>query len=97
MERKEPESVGDVLRSLLEESSLQERMNELKAIELWPGIIGNEISRECKKPQVRNGVMTIGISNSSLRQELHMNRSRLIKTINDHIGKEIIKEIKFVS
>ena len=97
MEKKNPESVGDVLRSMLEQTDLQHRMDELKAADLWPYITGPDIAAECSKPVVKNGLMTIGVKNASLRQEMHMNRSRIIEIINSHLGKEIITEIRFIS
>lgn len=97
MERQAPRSAGDVLRDLLQETSLQSRMNELRAIELWPKIVGEEISRLTGRPAVKNGVMWIGVPNASLRNELHINRSSLLRFINDYFGKEIIIEIRFVS
>ena len=97
MERKHPESVGDVLRSLLEETDLQNRMEELRAADLWSKVAGEAIASECGKPTVKNGVMSVSIPNASLRQELLMNRSRLKNLINKYIGKDIITEIRFVS
>lgn len=97
MERREPESVGDVLRGLLEETMLQDRMEELRAADLWPKVVGRQIAGECKPPSVKKGIMSIGVGNASLRQELHMSRSRLREMINNHLGKEVIKEIKFIS
>ena len=97
MERKRPESVGDVLRSLLEETRLQSRMEELRAASLWEKVVGDAIAAECSKPKVKNGVMSIGVRNASLRQELHMSRTGIRALINKHIGKEIITEIRFVS
>lgn len=97
MKRIEPESVGDVLRNLLQEAELQGRMEELKAVELWPKTVGNAIASECGKPIVRKGIMSIGVKNASLRNELHMSRTTLRRLINQELGKEIITEIKFVS
>lgn len=97
MKRSEPESVGEVLRRLLEESQLQERLDELKAVELWPKTVGETIALECGKPTVKNGIMSVGVKNASLRNELHMSRSTLRRIINQEIGKETITEIKFVS
>ena len=97
MERYEAQSIGDVLRTLLEETSLQERMDELKAAHLWPAVVGTPIARLCKPATVKKGVMTVGVANASLRQELHMSRSRLRQLINEAIGKETILEIKFTS
>lgn len=97
MERKVPQSVGDVLRNLLEESSLQGRMEELRAVELWPSVVGREIALQCRKPFVKGGVMSVGVANAALRNELHMNRTRLRLHINELIGKDTITEIKFIS
>ena len=97
MERKEAQSIGDVLRNLLEETSLQNRMDELKAASLWEEIAGSSISSSTSKPLVKNGIMQIGVPNASLRNKLHMNRSRLRDIINKTMGKEVITELKFTS
>ena len=97
MQRHTPESVGDVLRNLLEETSLQQRMEELKAIEMWAKIVGPELASLTSRPAVKNGVMQVGVPNASLRNELLMNRSRLMQIINSTLGKQIIKEIRFTS
>ena len=97
MDRKVPESVGDVLRNLLEETSLQGRMEELKAVGLWSSVVGDEIASQCRKPLVKSGIMTVGVPNASLRHELMMNRTSLRVNINELIGKETVKEIKFIS
>lgn len=97
MDRKVPQSVGDVLRSLLEETALQTRMDELKAADIWGNIVGNNIASLTSRPYVKNGLMSIGVPNASLRNELHMSRSRLCSLINKTLGKEIIKEIRFTS
>lgn len=97
MQRHEPHSVGEVLRNLLEESSLQDRMDELKAASMWPTIVGKQLAEFTGRPSVKKGIMTIGVPNASLRNELMMNRSRLREIINNHLGKEVITEIKFTS
>ena len=97
MERRTPQSVGEVLRNLLEETSLQGRIDELKAAEMWSKIVGKDIAGKSSKPFVKNGVMQIGVPNASLRHELYINRSRLIELINQTLGKEIIKEIRFTT
>ena len=97
MERREPESVADVLRNLLEETSLQDRMDELKAAAIWSKIVGPGLAQQTSKPYVNKGVMSVGVPNASLRNELTMNRTRLRELINQNIGKEIISEIRFTS
>lgn len=97
MERHSPQSVGDVLRTLLEETSLQNRMDELKAADMWATIVGPSISELTSKPLVKKGIMSVGVPNASLRNELHMSRTSLRELINKNLGKETIKEIRFTS
>lgn len=97
MQRHSPQSVGDVLRNLLEETSLQTRMDELHAASLWGKVVGKDLAAQTRHPQVKQGVMSIGVPNASLRNEFLMNRSRLRDIINKSIGKEVIKEIRFTS
>ena len=97
MQRHTPESVGDVLRNFLEQTSLQNRMDELKAADLWKSVVGEALTALTSKPLVKNGVMSVGVANASLRNELLMNRTSLRKIINNRMGKEIISEIKFTS
>ena len=97
MERREPQSVAEVLRQMLEESSLQERMDELKAASLWSKVVGSHLATLTSQPHVKSGVMSVGVPNASLRNELHMNRSRLREIINQFVGKEIITELRFTS
>lgn len=97
MERCSPQSVAEVLRDVLEKTQLQNRMDELKAAEMWSKIVGPDIAAQTSRPYVKNGRMQIGVPNASLRNELHLNRSNIQTIINHNLGKEIIKEIRFTS
>ena len=44
---------------------------------------------------VRGGVLYVTISSAPLRNELMLNRSRLVDRINDFIGKRVIREVVF--
>ena len=95
MKRLEPESIGDVLRQALQQQGLTDRLHEAKAVAAWPGVVGEHIAAYCGRPYVNNGLMTIYVRSASLRQELTMSRSILIKLLNEAAGHEAIKEIRF--
>lgn len=97
MKRLETESIGDVLRRTLEEAGMTGRLDELKAADLWPLIVGPWIASRTLRPYVKAGVMQIRVMEAPLRHELHMLRSTLLAEINRHIGKEVIREIRFIS
>lgn len=97
MKRTESQSIGDILRLALQENCMNSRLDECKAVQLWSLVIGESIASQCRRPFVREGVMTVGVPNAPLRQELSMNRSRLKSAINREIGRETITEIRFIS
>lgn len=97
MERKDSQSIGDILRIALQQNCLAGRLDELKAIDLWESTVGTYIASQCRRPTVDNGLMTVSVANASLRHELAMNRSALKKSINKALGKPVISEIRFIS
>lgn len=97
MKRTDTQSIGDILRLALQENCMDSRLDEFKAVEIWSSVVGRYIASQCRRPFVKDGLMTIGVPNAALRQELLMNRSRLRAAINRDIGKETISDIRFIS
>ncbi len=97
MERKQSQSIGDVLRLAFQDNCMQDRLDERKAIDVWASIVGPDLAAQCMRPTVRDGIMNVGVRNASLRHELTMNRSRLCQAINSALGRVIIEEIRFTA
>ncbi|MDE6010434.1 MAG: DUF721 domain-containing protein [Muribaculaceae bacterium] len=97
MDRKDVCSIGDVLRLVIAESNMDSRLDELKAADAWPAIIGEHIASQTLRPYVRNGVMTIRVPDAGLRHELHMTRSALMREFNRLTGRNTITAIRFIS
>ncbi len=96
MKRTEPQSVGEVINELLRHEHLDTEFAEHRAAMLWSQVVGPGINRYTISRDVRGGVMTVRISSASLRHELMMNRETLITRLNETVGSEVIKEIKFI-
>ncbi len=97
MKRTEYMSVGDVCRIAFEEFNMTERLLERRACDFWRDLVGPAIAGMAGRPEVSRGVMRIGISDASLRHELTMNRSVMIRHINDRLGRPVITEIRFTA
>lgn len=96
MERKDVVSIGDVLRECLEQSRMHDRLDEVRACDNFQLVVGSQLAALCRRPSMRQGVMTIATSNASLRQDLNMRRGRIMQGINDLMGKDVVKQIKFI-
>lgn len=95
MKRHECMPIGDILRQAIDECQLTGKLDECRAVDLWPAVVGDSIASQCRRPTVSNGMMTVGVTNAALRHELSMHRSALVKTINDTLGKPVITGIRF--
>ncbi|MDE5880927.1 MAG: DUF721 domain-containing protein [Muribaculaceae bacterium] len=97
MERKESQSIGDVLRLAFQDNCMQDRLDERKAIDAWSLTVGPDLAAQCMRPTVKDSLMTVGVRNASLRHELSMNRSHLCRAINSTVGRVIIEDIRFTA
>ena len=95
MKRTSAQSIGEIFNEFLKQEKLDTQFNEQKALTLWPEIVGPGINRYTVNRTVKNGVMTITISSSSLRNELMLSLSSIVQRINEALGAEVIKNIIF--
>ncbi len=95
MKRTEAKNIGQIINDLLRKENLDVALDEHRACALWPQIVGDGINRYTIKRYVKDGVMTVHLSSASLANELMLNRDRIIKLINEAIGRDIIREIIF--
>lgn len=97
MERKESQSIGDILRMAFQENCMQDNLDRRRAVEIWPQVVGPAIAGACRRPDVKGRLMTAGVPDAALRHELTMTRSRIVKAINGTLGKDVIDDIRFTS
>ena len=95
MKRTEAVTVGDIITRLLKAENLEQKFDEQRVAAMWKDVVGQGINRYTVNRSVRNGVRYVTISSAPLRNELMMNRSRLVSRINDFMGHEVIHDIVF--
>lgn len=95
MKRNEAETVGNIITRLLKAENLEQKFDEQRVAAMWKDVVGQGINRYTVNRSVRNGVLYVTISSAPLRNELMMNRSRLVSRINDFMGHEVIHDIVF--
>ena len=83
-----------ILRNLraqgLETPLLQKRL-----VDAWPIVMGPTISQYTESAVIRNQTLYVHLTNPALRADLSMNRSGLVKKLNDYVGSQVIADIRF--
>lgn len=95
MKRTQATTIGEIVQDYLKKKNLDVALDEHRASALWPQIVGQGINRYTVSRWVKDGVMHVQLSSAPLRNELMLNRSRVIATINEALGREVIRDIVF--
>ena len=95
MRRKNTESLRDVVRQVLKEQHLDEKLNDKHLVEAWSIVLGKNISNYTTDLSVKNKTLYVSLSSSVLRHDLFLSRQEIKTALNRYVGKEVIKDIMF--
>lgn len=93
MERKEAESIGDILRQYLKMTQLENHTYEVQIAQLWQETLGNEITRETERIHLWSGSLFVDLKSPALKTELMMRRTAIMRAMNEKMGAEVIKQV----
>ena len=71
------------------------RIFEQEALKIWGEKVGSKISKNTEPKSVKNGILVIKTINPVWKQELQIQKTEIIKRLNNRLKKNIIKEIRF--
>lgn len=95
MKRKEPLSVGEIMERYLNPAELDESINERRLEAFWPEVVGPYINRQTLRRYVSRRVLHVVIASAPLRNDLMINRSSLVRRLNEITGADVIDDIVF--
>ncbi|MEZ0005544.1 MULTISPECIES: DUF721 domain-containing protein [Flavobacterium] len=88
-------SVGDVLKHIIEANKLQTGIDRIAVKEAWISLMGNGVNSYTKDVVLRNNTLYVELTSAVLRQELSYGKEKIIKMINEEFRRDIVKEIVF--
>lgn len=94
MRKSNEQSLGDAIRMFIKRHELSGKLAEAEVVAAWSKVLGPAIDRRTESIRLGNGgLVRVSLNSPSLRQELSMQRTRLVEALNESIGKEIVKSI----
>lgn len=95
MARNDEITIKEAILQLLERYHLTQKVNEVRLLDAWEGVVGPMIARYTGKPVIKNRVLYVKVDNAALRNELTLARTRLLQSLNEAAGEAVIDEIVF--
>ena len=96
MKRVNAQSIGDILREFFAQNpEIGRRLDEVRLVHAWREMLGPGVAQATHEVYVRGATLHVVLDSAVLRSELMMWRDRLVRTLNERVGTDVIREIRF--
>ena len=95
MFRRQPTKIEGIISTIMRNQGLETPLLQRRLVNAWEEIAGETVARYTAEKQIRNQTLFIKLLNPALRSDLSMQKSLLITRLNDHVGAQIITDIRF--
>ncbi|MDL2305338.1 DUF721 domain-containing protein [Bacteroides sp. OttesenSCG-928-D19] len=94
MIRRKTVRLSETLRLFWKENpELYHKMMEVRVQRLWGELFGPSIARYTTNVYVKNRVLYVSMNSSVVRSEMLSMRKRLVRTLNEHAGSDVIDDV----
>lgn len=85
--------ISDVLKSFVETNKLQDGLDKVDVRNAWEQLMGNGVNNYTSNIVLKQETLYVQLSSSVLREELSYGKDKIIKMLNEHLGKDLIKKL----
>ncbi|WP_336070194.1 DUF721 domain-containing protein [Mesoflavibacter sp. CH_XMU1404-2] len=86
-------NLQDVLKEFVTENKLETGLDKVQVRDAWAKLMGNGINNYTSDIQLKRDTLYIQLTSSALREELSYGKEKIIKMINEELGKDIVNKI----
>jgi len=86
-------SINDALKGFIKEHKLQGGIDKVEVKDAWRNLMGNGVNNYTADVQLKKNTLYINLTSSVLREELSYGKEKIIKMINEELGKELVKNL----
>jgi predicted nucleic acid-binding Zn ribbon protein len=90
------QKLGNVIREMIEAYGMKSKLSEAKLIESWEEVVGKMIAKHTRDLYIKNKKLFIRLDSPALKNELTYSRTKLMESLNEAAGGEVIQEIVFL-
>lgn len=84
-----------LIRENLRRLNLDQGVKSRQSLSLWERVAGETVAEATQADSIRDGLLFVYTRSSAWSQELSLLKEALIKRINEELGQEIVKDIRF--
>ena len=92
--RGELKNISKVIEEVFSQKQIRIGIDNIKVQDAWKKTMGKNIQKYTFKVVYRKGTLYVKLKSSVLKEELKYEKNKVIKLINNELGKEYIKDIE---
>ncbi|NER12148.1 DUF721 domain-containing protein [Leptobacterium flavescens] len=86
-------SISEVLKDFIKANKLQSGIDKIEVRDAWKNLMGNGVNNYTADIQLKQSTLYVNLTSAVLREELSYGKEKIIKMINEELGKEIVKDL----
>lgn len=86
-------SIQDALKEFVETNKLEKGLDKINVADAWANLMGNGVNNYTTAVNLERDTLYIQLNSSVLREELSYGKDKIIKMLNEALGKDLIKKI----
>jgi len=87
------QNIEDLLKSFVKENKLEKGLDKVNVEAAWRDLMGNGVNSYTSNIKLHNNTLYVELSSSVLREELSYGKDKIIKMINESLGKITLSQI----
>ena len=87
------QNIEDLLKSFVKENKLEKGLEKVNVETAWRDLMGNGVNSYTSNIKLHHNTLYVELSSSVLREELSYGKEKIIKMINDSLGKIIVYKL----
>lgn len=89
----EESSMQDILKEFIQVNKLDSGMDKVDVEQAWKNLMGNGVNNYTEEVLLKRETLYVKLSSAVLRNELSYGKDKIIKMINEELGKEVVKSL----
>ena len=95
MFKRDVQQLKDLILRNLRAQGLETPLLQKRLIDSWQEVAGHTIANYTQQVYIRNQTLYVHLTSPALRADLSMMRGELVKKLNEHVGSQVIADIRF--
>lgn len=89
--------ISDLIDPALRGLGVRGRVREAQVREIFTELIGPALSSMCRAMSLDRGVLVIGVANTALSHQIHLDSVQLIAALNERLGADAVRRLRFTT